>query len=489
MAEQSKKRRREEWRAGWIGTGLALLLSGCSFAPQYGRPSLPVADHYPGVHGQEPSIARLGWRDFFHDAEVQALIAQALANNRDIRVATARVAEARAAWRIEGAPLYPQLDAVGTGTRGRSIFNLPGTGTQRFDTRQVSAQLSAGWEIDFWGRLRNLRDAARSQYLASEEARRAVATDLIAQVVNGYLLERDYEERAALAAQSLRTREEGLRIMRRRYEVGSGSRLEMIQAQTLLAQAQTVLHALEQDRAVNRNALALLVGSPVTIAPGALGLAATGPIAELPAGLPSDLLVNRPDIVAAEHQLRAADANIGAARAAFLPNISLTGAYGTASDALDGLFGANSEAWTFTPTITLPLFNAGRLKGNLDVAEARRDRAVAEYERTIQTAFRDVSDALVRRRQLGLQIDSTRALLDAQRERARLAQLRFDNGRSAYLEVLDAQRDLFDAEQALVQLRRAELASIVALYSALGGGFAADRTFDIDSGTQGGEQP
>jgi NodT family efflux transporter outer membrane factor (OMF) lipoprotein len=465
-------------RKRWCGIALIFAAtSGCSFAPTYVRTLQPVAEEYSPQPGGQPSVARLGWRDFFRDAPLQALIEQALENNRDIRIASARVAEARAAWRIEGAPLYPQLDAVGTGTRGRSLFNLPGSGAQPIEVRQISAQLSASWEIDFWGRLRNLRDAARWQYLASEESRRAVATDLIAQVANGYLLEREYEERNALAHQSIATREESLRILRRRYEVGSGSKLDMTQAQALLAQAQTVLQALEQDRDINRNALALLVGRPPEIRPGPLGMADLAPHVAIPVGLPSELLVYRPDIVAAEHQLRAANADIGAARAAFLPNISLTGAYGTASDALDGLFLGGSQAWSFAPTITLPLFNAGRLKGNLAVAEARRDRSVAEYERAVQSAFRDVSDALVRRRQLAMQIDTTATLLEAQRERARLAQLRFDNGRSAYLEVLDAQRDLFDAEQALVQLRRAEMASAVALYSALGGGFVADANF------------
>ncbi|WP_051768305.1 efflux transporter outer membrane subunit [Sphingobium sp. DC-2] len=450
----------------------ALFLAGaCSFAPPHVRPAQPVPARYPDAVNAAPSIARIGWHDFFREDHLRALIAAALENNRDIRIATARVAEARAAWRIEGAALYPELNAVGTGTRGRSIINLPGLGTQSYDIKQVTAQLSAGWEIDFWGRLRNLRDAARSQYLATEEARRAVATDLVTQVANGYLLEREYEERVAIARRTIATREEALRIMRRRYEVGSGSKLEMTQAQTLLAQAQTVLQGLDQDREINRNALALLVGEPVEIAPGPLGLAQGAPDIALPPGLPSELLTNRPDIVAAEYRLRAASANIGAARAAFFPNISLTGAFGTASADLDGLFGDGSRSWSFSPTITQPLFNAGRLSANLDVAKARQVEAVADYEKTIQGAFRDVSDALVRRRQLALQIKTTRTVLDALRERARLAQLRFDNGRSAYLEVLDAQRDLFDTEQTLVQLRRAHLASAIALYAALGGGF------------------
>lgn len=472
--------------------GALLFAAGaCSFAPPHVRPSQPVPEVFQDAAGTGAAVARIGWRDFFREAELRSLIDEALANNRDIRIAATRVAEARAAWRIEGASLYPQLDAVGTGTRGRNLLNLPGSGATPVDVRQVSAQLSATWEIDFWGRLRNLRDAARWQYLATEEARRAVATDLVAQVANGYLLERDYEERAALARHSIETREDALRIMRRRYEVGSGSRLDMTQAQTLLAQARMTLQALDQDRAVNRNALALIVGKPVTIAPGTLSLTDVPEDLTLATGLPSDLLVNRPDIVAAEHQLRAANANIGAARAAFFPNISLTGAYGTMSDELDGLFSGGSEAWSFTPTLRLPLFNAGRFKGNLDVAKARQERAVAEYERTIQSAFRDVSDALVRRRQLQLQIATTRELLDAQRERARLAQLRFDNGRSAYLEVLDAQRDLFDAEQSLVRLRRAELGSIVSLYAALGGGFAAEQGVNtgISNRTDRGQNP
>ncbi|MAM37714.1 efflux transporter outer membrane subunit (plasmid) [Sphingobium naphthae] len=465
-----------------------MLLVGCSFAPAHVRPPQPIPQIYVASASGSPSIAKVGWYDFFREAQLRALIAAALENNRDIRIASGRVAEARAAWRIQGSALYPQLDAVATGTRGRTPADLSVTG-QAVTGNQIYAQLSAGWEIDFWGRLRNLNEATRAQYLATEEARRAVATDLIAQVADGYLLEREYEERAELAVRTIKTREESLRILRRRYEVGSGSKLEMTQAQTLLAQAKTALQALDQDREVNRNALALLVGRPVDISPGPLGLAEAAAEVTLPAGLPSELLANRPDIVAAEYSLRAAYANIGAARAAFFPTISLTGAFGTASSELDGLFKDGSLSWNFTPTISLPLFNAGRLAASLDLAKARQVIAVADYERTVQAAFRDVSDALVRRRQLGLQIETTRTMLAALRERARLAQLRFDNGRSAYLEVLDAQRDLFDTEQTLVQLRRAELASAVALYAALGGGFVQNPAFDINAAEPGNPVP
>ncbi|WP_374571299.1 efflux transporter outer membrane subunit [Phenylobacterium sp.] len=467
--------------AAYASVILAPLLCACSFALPYAPPQPSVPQQYEPAASDAASIARIGWRDFFQDAQLRALIETALANNQDIKIASARVAEARAAWRVEGAALYPELGAVGSATRSRTLATLPGLGALSYDIKEVTLQASAQWEIDFWGRLRNLKAAARDQYLASEEARRAVAIELIAQVANGYLLEREYEEREALARKTIATREEALRIMRRRYEVGSGSKLEMTQAQMLLGQAQTALHALDLDRQVNRNALTLLVGQPVKIAPSELGLVEAASPMALPAGLPSELLVNRPDIVAAEYNLRAADANIGAARAAFFPSISLTGAYGGASTDLDHLFANGSEAWSFSPTIKLPLFNAGRLAANLDIAKARQVRAVAQYEQTVQTAFRDVSDALVRRRQLGLQVETTRMVLEAANERARLAQLRFDNGRSAYLEVLDAQRDLFDTEQALVQLRRAQLASGVALYAALGGGFADATPFVINT--------
>ncbi|MBA3055539.1 MAG: efflux transporter outer membrane subunit [Sphingomonadales bacterium] len=473
VAEPGSGARRRVLAAGGAVLLAGFGISGCSFAPDHVRPAQPVPATFPeqaGAADSSASLARTGWREFFQEPELQRLIAEALANNRDIRIAAGRVAEARAAFRIQGSALYPQLDAVATGTRGRTPADLSITGSAQTGT-QLTSVLSAGWEIDFWGRLRNLRASAREQYLATEEARRAVAISLVAQVAGGYLLEREYEERTALAVRTTATREEALRILRRRYQVGSGSKLEMTQAQVLLAQAQTALQGLEQDRAINRNALALLVGHPVEIAGGSLSLAEVGGGRALPPGLPSHLLENRPDIVAAEHRLRAANADIGAARAAFFPNVSLTGTFGTASAELDGLFADGSGSWSFTPTISLPIFNAGRNAAGLDLAKARRNTAVADYELTVQRAFRDVADALVRRRQLAAQIATTQDMLAALVERARLANLRFENGRSAYLEVLDAQRDLFGTEQALVQLRRAHFSSGVALYAALGGGF------------------
>lgn len=459
-------------RAGqWPAAVLALLLAGCSFAPANVRPAAPVPPDF-GTQPAGPTIARIGWHDFFREPQLQGLIGEALANNRDLRIAASRVEEARALFRIQGADLYPQVDGVVTGTRSRTPGDLSLIGRPLTRT-QLNVGLSAGWAIDFWGQLRNLRESARQQFLATDEARRAVAVSLVAQVAVAYLAEREYGERIDLARRSITTREESLRIMRRRFEVGAGSKLELTQAQTLLAQATGALQALDQQRDMNRNALALLVGHDVRITPDRLRLADAGADHMLPPGLTSDLLDNRPDIIAAEHRLRAANADIGAARAAFFPNITLTGSGGTASSDLDGLFGDGSGIWSFTPSLTLPLFHGGRNRANLELAEARRNTAVADYERTVQAAFRDVADALVQRRQLAAQIATMQTMLDALTERARLATLRFENGRSAYLEVLDAQRELFDTEQTLVQLRRAYLASSVSLYAALGGGFAA----------------
>lgn len=453
--------------------GILLLGSaGCSFAPKYVRPVQPVPQAFPVPQENHASAARVGWRTFFIDPILQQLIETALSSNRDIRIAAGRIEEARSAFHIQGSALYPQLNGAASGLRGEIPFNL-GAGEQSLDIKSVSALLSASWQIDFWGRLRNMRASARYQYLATEEARRAVATTLISGVATAYLREREYEERISLARDTIGAREESLRILRRRYEVGSGSKLEMTQAETLLAQARVALEALIQERGVNMNALTLLVGQPVEIAALPSALARSGLDAPLEAGLPSDLLENRPDIMAAEERLRGANADIGAARAAFFPNISLTGAFGTSSSALDNLFAAGTRAWAFYPSAQLPIFDGGRNKGNLDLAKARKNIAVAQYEQTVQQAFRDVSDALIRRAQLSRQIDATKDMLTALEERARLAQLRFDNGRSAYLEVLDAQRNLFDTQQGLVQLRSGYYANNVALYSALGGGFPA----------------
>jgi multidrug efflux system outer membrane protein len=328
----------------------------------------------------------------------------------------------------------------------------------------------AAWELDFWGRVRNLKEAALESYLATDAARRAVTVSLIALVADGYLALRELDERIALARQTVASREESLRIFTRRFEVGAIAKMDVVQVETLLQQARTLAAQLEQARAAQAHALTLLLGSPLPPLPqtGRLDEAAVMPT--LRVGLLSEVLLHRPDIVAAEHQLRAAGANIGAARAAFFPRITLTGSFGTASSELSGLFDSGSQAWRFLPSLTLPIFDAGRNRAALDLAEVRRDLAVVNYEQTVQAAFREVSDALSARRWLSEQVRLAEATLAAQAERARLVKLRYDNGSAPYFEVLDAQRDLLTAEQQSVQTRRAWLSSRVSLYAALGGG-------------------
>ena len=454
---------------------LITFLAGCSLIPSHERPALPTAVAYPGVNSSAtqatPGIEQLGWREFFTDAELQELIAQALENNRDLRIAMQRVEEARGLYGIQRADQLPSISAGAMALKLRTPSDLSPTGSaMTFKVNAATLDLSS-WELDFWGRVRSLTAAALESYLATEEAHRAVAISLVAQIANTYLLERELDERIAIAQQTLATREESYRIARRRYEVGYASKLDAAQAESLLNQARADLAAFMRQRDENRNVLTLLVGIPLTdFETRPLSLIEAGFVREISVGLPSDLLINRPDILAAEHRLKAANANIGAARAAFLPRITLTGNLGTASAELSGLFRSGSLIWSFSPSVTLPIFDGGRNRANLDVSEARRNLAVADYERTIQGAFREVADALAERCWLTEQVAAQQATLAAQTERARLAGLRYQNGAVPYLEVLDAERDRFLAEQALVQVRRALLSSSVNLYSALGGG-------------------
>jgi len=454
-----------------------LAVTGCSLAPRHEPPPLPVASAYPADTGSQPSATSDGpiapeitWRDYFADPHLQVLIAQALENSRDLRSAVLRVEEVRAAYGIQRAEQFPTIAVGIDGSRARTPADLSPTGRAQISNQyQVGAGL-ATWELDFWGRVRNLKDAALENYLATDEARRAITISLVAQVADSYLALRELDERIVLARQTIVSREESLRIFTRRFEVGAIAKMDLVQVEVLLQQAQTLAAQLEQASAAQAHALTLLVGSSLPPLPKNTDFSDDAVTRDLRVGLPSDLLLQRPDIVAAEHQLRAAHANIGAARAAFFPRITLTGFLGTASAELNGLFDSGSRAWSFLPSLTLPIFDAGRNRASLDLAEVRRDLAVTNYEKTVQTAFRDVSDALSARHWLTEQVRIAQATLAAQTERARLSQLRYDNGSAPYFEVLDAQRDLLSAEQQLVQTRRALLSSRVSLYAALGGG-------------------
>ena len=456
-------------------SAIAMLVSGCaSMAPEYVRPDAPVPASYETVMATGVSAdtgQSLYWREFFTDPVLQQLITAALDNNRDLRKALLQVEEARAAYGIQRSERLPDIQVGGQGSRARMPADLSPSGRSMVGSEYRAEVGLASWELDLWGRVRSLEQSALESWLATDAASQAVKTMLIGEVANAYLVLRELDQRVAVTRETVASRERSYQIFQRRYAVGATARLEVTQVQTLLTQAQAMLAQLELQHAAQRNALRLLVGEDAMPLLRQAELRMPG-LASVQPGLPSDLLTRRPDIVAAEHRLRAANANIGAARAAYLPRIALTGSFGTASAELDNLFKSGSKAWAFMPTISLPIFDGGRRRASLELSQVRRDMAVNDYEQSIQNAFRDVADALAANHWLGEQYEVQKVARDAQAERARLAQLRYDNGSAAYLEVLDAQRDLLDAEQQLIGTRRAVLSSKVSLYSALGGGYA-----------------
>lgn len=449
-----------------------LMLVGCNtMAPPYQAPAAPVATRFPFEQSTGTEAANLAWQDYFADAELRALIQAALENNRDLRIAMLRIEETRALYGIQRADLFPWLNGQANFTRSRTPADMSLIGRPLLLNEYNVGLGVSNWELDFWGRIRSLRDAALETFFASNEARRAATISLVAEVANSYLRLRALDQRIQLAEKTIQSREESTRIFQRRFDVGSTSKLDLKQVQTLLAQAQTLLYQLQQSRATELNALTVLIGKEVSLTPYQDNASqAKQFLTDIKVGLPSEILTQRPDIVAAEHVLKAANANIGAARAAFFPRISLTAAYGTASRELDGLFESGSQAWRFSPSITLPIFNAGANRANLDLAEVRKDQAIANYEKAIQGAFRDVADALAAQHGLRQQLISQQEMLAAQAERARLVKLRYDNGATSYFEVLDAERNLLEVEQQLVQMQRALFSSQVSLYAALGGG-------------------
>ena len=455
---------------------LVAMLSACSLAPRYERPAPPVAASYPDSEQAQGAGARpateIGWREFFTDARLKKLVELALANNRDLRVAVLNIEVARAQYRIQRADLFPSVDAAAGGDRQRTPPSLrqPGTPT-------VSSQYSVGvsvstYELDLFGRVRSLKDAALASYLATEEARRSVQISLVAQVADAYLAEQAFAEQLELTRQTLATREDSYRIAQQQFDTGTVSALDLRQSETLVQSARADLARQTRARAQAENALVLLIGQPLPVdLPATQPLVMQGIVTDVPVGLPSDLLERRPDLLQAEQQLKSANANIGAARAAFFPQITLTGSYGTASDELSGLFKGGSLIWSFVPQLTLPIFDAGRNSANLDVAEARKNIAVANFEKAIQTAFREVADGLAARSTFDQQLGAQEALVRAEGERMGLAQLRYTHGVASYLDLLDAQRELFSAQQNLIQVRLARLTNLVDLYKSLGGGW------------------
>lgn len=453
----------------------ASVLSGCSLAPKFLRPEAPVAADYPtpsAVAANQSRATETGWRTFFPDARLQSLISTALVNNRDLRVAALRIEEARAQYNIQSADLLPNFNGTATGARARTPGSLTSTGNSTVSSNYQVGLSLASFELDFFGRVRSLNDAALAQYLATEEARQAAHISLVAEVAKAYLAERAYDEQLTLAQNTLDSRNTAYGLAKQRFEVGASSALDLRQNEALLQSARVAQLTLARQRAQALNALTVLVGQPLTDLPPAQPLSAQNIVADIPAGLPSDLLTQRPDIRSAEQTLHAANANIGAARAAFFPRISLTAGVGTASNSLSGLFENGSRAWSFAPQLVLPIFQGGRNTANLTLSEVRKNITIANYEKSIQVAFREVADALVARSLLDEQINAQGLVQAAQAERLKLANLRFDNGIASSLDVLDAQRELFSAEQSLVQARLLRLTNAIDLYRSLGGGLA-----------------
>ncbi|WP_017245415.1 AdeC/AdeK/OprM family multidrug efflux complex outer membrane factor [Stutzerimonas stutzeri] len=455
---------------------LALLaaLSGCSLIPDYQRPQSPVADAWPEgpayATGAAQAQRELGWREFFRDPALQQLIEVALENNRDLRVAALNVDAYRALYRIQRADLLPAVSADGAGSRSRTPGDLGMTGEPAI-TSQYSATFGVSWELDLFGRLRSLRDQALEQYFASEAAQRSTQISLIASVANAWLTLQADQALLQVTLDTLKTYEESLGLTQRSFDVGVASALELRQARGAVDSARVSIEQYTRLVAQDRNALTLLLGQSLPAGlPSGEGLERTQ-LATLPVGLPSDLLQQRPDILQAEYQLRAVNASIGAARAAFFPRISLTGAAGTASSELSGLFDGGSGYWSFSPSISVPIFNAGQLRANLDYAQISKNIQVAQYEQAIQTAFREVADGLAAQATYVRQVQAQRDLLQTSEDYYNLAERRYRTGVDSYLTVLDAQRQLFSVQQQLISDRLAQLTSEVNLFKALGGGW------------------
>ena len=454
----------------------AFVLSGCSLIPDYQRPDAPVAAQFPQgpaySSSQAPgqAAAEQGWKQFFHDPALQQLIQTALVNNRDLRVAALNIDAYAAQYQIQRADLFPAVSATGNGSRQRTPAKLSQTGEAG-----ISSQYSAGlgisaYELDLFGRVRSLSEEALQKYFATEEARRSTQISLVASVANAYLTWQADKELLKLTQDTLAAFEQSFKLTSRSNEVGVASALDLSQARTSVENARVQLARYTRQVAQDENNLTLLLGTglPANIASKPLS---DDLLSEVPAGLPSDLLQRRPDIVQAEYNLKAANANIGAARAAFFPSISLTASAGTASPTLGGLFKGGSGTWSFAPQINIPIFNAGSLRASLDYSKIQKEINVANYEKAIQTGFQEVSDGLAARATYKQQLDAQRGFVEANQDYYRLAERRYRIGVDSNLTFLDAQRQLFSAQQSLITDRLAQLNSEVNLYKALGGGW------------------
>jgi multidrug efflux system outer membrane protein len=460
--------------------GIALVSTGCTMAPRYARPVAPIPIAWPTgpayadprASTNAPVVPDLNWRQFFTDEKLQQIIGMALTNNRDLRIAALNVERARAYYAIQRDQLYPTVNAVGSGGKQQASADLTQPGQPRITERYDVGLGVASWEIDFFGRIRSLKDRALEEYLATEQARRSAQTLLVSAVANTYLALAADREALALAETTFQTQQAAYDLVRRQYAVGVATELDLRQAQTPVEAARRDRAVYTQRVAQDENALNLLAGAPVPAELLPAALDRVRPPQEISPGTSSEVL-GRPDVLQAEDLLKAANADIGAARAAFFPRISLTAAIGTASSDLSSLFKSGAGTWSYAPQIVMPIFDARTWSAHR-AAKVQREIAVTQYEKAIQSAFREVADALAVRGTVDQQVVAQQSLVDALAESHRLATSRFENGIDSYLAVLDAQRSLFAAQQGLVALRLAQVASQVQLYAVLGGGWQAE---------------
>jgi multidrug efflux system outer membrane protein len=465
-----------------LGLG-AMLLAGCSLDPDYLRPNSPVPASWPAgaAYGAqqagESNADAIAWQDFFTDPALRRLIGLAIDNNRDLRVSTLNVAAAQAQYRAQRGGLFPAIGGTGDATYTQTPADLSSAGASGRTQPTTSRQFSAGvgvtaYELDLFGRVRSQTRAAFESALSEEETRRAAQISLVGQVADAYLTLVADRSLLELTRQTLTSQEDSYRLTQATAAGGTATALTLRQAQTAVETARANLAQYTRQVAQDENALALLLGQPLPAdLPVRASLSSTLMMADVPAGLSSTVLLRRPDVLAAEHNLLAANADIGAARAAFFPSISLTGAYGSAGASFSRLFQPGSGQWSFAPSITIPVFSGGTNQANLDYARLQQRIEVATYEKAIQTAFREVADALAARGTYGDQLAAQQALADAYADSYRLSELRFRSGVDSFLTVLDSQRELYSAQQALITLQRDLLSSRVTLFKVLGGGW------------------
>ena len=461
--------------------GVAAILSGCTMAPEYLRPEAPVAQTWPAAAMLEEkdlspagslSAADTGWRVFFTDPHLQKLIETALANNRDLRVAALNIERARGMYQIQRADLLPGVEGTGQSSNQGTPAGLSNTGRASVSRTQTASVGISSYELDFFGRIRSLKDQALEEYLATEEAFRSAQISLVSEVAQAYLTLVADRELLAVSSETLDSQRASYEMIRRRYDVGVSSELDLRQAQTSVDTARVNIARYSGQVEQDTTALTLLVGTPVTseMLP-ARSLSELPPWGEIPVGLPSEVLLQRPDILQAEHQLKAANANIGAARANFFPRITLSASYGTGSAELADLFDGGTGMWSFIPKISLPVFEGGRNLANLRVSETDKAIAVANYEKAIQSAFREVADSLVLRKSLLDQYNAQLSLTEATSEAYRLSRERYNRGVDSYLNVLDSQRSMYNSQLDLISVRASRELNQIQLYKALGGGW------------------